>query len=65
MHVSIYMIIAAIIFNNISWLTKLSGILLIISSVLAIIETYKNKQFYIKNLLYILLIIAGFYMVIY
>jgi len=64
MHVTIYMIVSAIIFDNISWLTKLSGILLIISSVLAIIETYKDKKFFIKVLLYILLIIAGFYMII-
>lgn len=62
MQVSIYTIIAAIIFDEASWLAALAGILLIISSVLAMVEMYKNKAHSIKYLCYILLIAAGVYL---
>ena len=62
MRIPTFLVIAAIIFDSITYLEKIAGIALIISSILLMIDLYKNKSHFSKYIIYIILVIAGIYL---
>ncbi len=64
MRIPIFMVIASILFDDITWLPTVSGLLIIICAILEIVDTYKQRLHFINYLINVSLIILSIYMII-
>lgn len=64
MRIPTYLVISALIFDKISYLQTIAGLSLIISSILLMIDFYQNKIHFSKYIVYIVLVIAGIYLIV-